>query len=77
VREKVITSNTINGGVKMDKHKIELPDFNELTDRIIAEPTSSPTLVIKTNLDQENNENENPYATNRNSSTRFKNFFKD
>ena len=30
----------------------ELPDFNELNDRLIAERrTSGPTLVIKTNLD--------------------------
>jgi hypothetical protein len=76
VRKIFLSSNTNIGGVKMDKQN-DLPDFNELTDRIIAEPTSSPTLVIKTNLDQENIEKENPYSTNKKISANFKNFFKE
>jgi hypothetical protein len=31
----------------------DMPDFKELSDRIIAEPSESPRLVIKTNLDEE------------------------
>jgi hypothetical protein len=61
----------------MDKKKNNLPDFNELNDRLIAEPSTSPQLVIKTNLDSEDINQENPYATKNESSTKFKNFFKD
>ncbi|MBD1381656.1 hypothetical protein [Metabacillus arenae] len=32
-----------------------MPDFKQLSDRIIAEPSTSPQLVIKTNLDNRNN----------------------
>jgi len=39
-----------------------LPDFKELKDRIIAEPSESPRLVIKTNLDTDSVKEENPYA---------------
>lgn len=60
----------------MDKKKNDLPDFNELNDRVIAEPSASPSLVIKTNLDSENINKDNPYSTN-NRSSEFKNFFKD
>ena len=42
-----------------------LPDFNELNDRVIAErSTSGPVLVIKTNLDPEDPSVENPYIKN-------------
>lgn len=61
----------------MSKKKNELPDFNELNDRLIAEPSSSPTLVIKTNLDLENSNECNPYYDKDQASTEFKNFFKD
>ncbi|RFU68222.1 hypothetical protein [Bacillus sp. V59.32b] len=40
----------------------DMPDFKELNDRIIAESSDSPRLVIKTNLDEDNVKNENPYA---------------
>ncbi len=44
-----------------------LPDFNELNDRVIAErSTSGPVLVIKTNLDPEDPSVENPYIKNVN-----------
>ncbi|RFU65332.1 hypothetical protein [Peribacillus glennii] len=39
----------------------KLPDFKELNDRIILEPSGSPQLVIETNLDVKNAEDENPY----------------
>jgi hypothetical protein len=39
-----------------------LPDFKELNDRIIANPSSSPQLVIKTNLDPKDPTEENPYV---------------
>lgn len=39
----------------------KMPDFDELNDRVIAESSSSPMLVIKTNLDPENPSQENPY----------------
>jgi hypothetical protein len=46
----------------MEKKKSgQLPDFDELNDRVIAEASPSPTLVIKTNLDPKNIAEENPY----------------
>jgi hypothetical protein len=54
----------------MDRENIgnnNLPDFKQLNDRLIAEPTSEPFLVIKTNLDSENPSVENPYYQNKTS----------
>jgi len=60
------------------KSNSKMPKFNDLNDRIIAEATPSPTLVIKTNLDTPNVEKENPYLNEEKEATRdFKNFFKD
>jgi len=39
----------------------QMPDFKELTDRMIANPSTSPKLVIKTNLDPKTVADENPY----------------
>jgi hypothetical protein len=39
----------------------QMPDFHELTDRMISEKPSSPMLVIKTNLDPKDSTEENPY----------------
>jgi hypothetical protein len=39
-----------------------MPDFKELNDRIIAEPSSSPSLVIKTNADPKSVVEDNPYV---------------
>jgi hypothetical protein len=39
----------------------EMPDFDSLSDRVIAEPTPEATFAIKTNLDSTNSEEENPY----------------
>ncbi|MGM0873944.1 MAG: hypothetical protein ACQEWV_03945 [Bacillota bacterium] len=61
----------------MDKKKTALPDFNKLNDRVIAEHSTSPSLVIKTNLDSEDIDKDNPYSNKSESSTDFKNFFKD
>ncbi|PLT35062.1 hypothetical protein [Bacillus sp. V5-8f] len=58
----------------------KLPDFKELNDRIIAEPSGSPRLVIQTNLDVENVEDENPYFERNGKdegNTRLRNFFDD
>jgi hypothetical protein len=42
----------------------KMPDFRELDDRLIAQHSSEPFLVIKTNLDPENSTIENPYYKN-------------
>ncbi|MFT4417228.1 hypothetical protein ACLM5H_25680 [Fredinandcohnia humi] len=39
----------------------KLPDFKELNDRIIADASDEPFLVIKTNLDPKSAVEENPY----------------
>ncbi|MBM7693826.1 hypothetical protein JOC77_003270 [Peribacillus deserti] len=58
----------------------DLPDFNELNDRIIAERrTSGPTLVIKTNLDPDNSTEDNPYCQNKEltDTKEFRKYFED
>jgi hypothetical protein len=56
-----------------------LPDFREMTDRIIAEPAKGPQLVIKTNLDPNNATEENPYYRNDQvtASEQFKEYFEE
>ncbi|MFU2015810.1 hypothetical protein ACM6Q7_12160 [Peribacillus butanolivorans] len=54
----------------------ELPDFKDLNDRIIAQPSQSPRLVIKTNLDTKNVTDKNPY-TDRISSEGFNEYFEE
>lgn len=44
----------------------ELPDFKELNDRLIARHTKGPTLVIGTNLDEQNATENNPYYNGSN-----------
>ncbi|WP_141433902.1 hypothetical protein [Bacillus sp. 03113] len=46
----------------MVKGKNDIPDFKELNDRIIAEPSKGPFIAIKTNLDS-SGEKDNPYAS--------------
>ncbi|PEF38323.1 hypothetical protein CON84_12135 [Bacillus sp. AFS094228] len=53
-----------------------VPDFKELNDRIIREASQSPRLVIKTNLDAKNVNDENPY-TDRINSEGFSDFFEE
>ncbi|MEH7107020.1 MULTISPECIES: hypothetical protein [Bacillaceae] len=38
-----------------------LPDFDQLNDRLIAESSSQPKLVIRTNLDPKDVTENNPY----------------
>ncbi|MDL4839783.1 hypothetical protein [Aquibacillus rhizosphaerae] len=49
---------------KENKQK-NLPDFDSLDDRLIAEPSTSPRIVAKTNLDVKSVKDENPYARNK------------
>ncbi|MGC4377170.1 hypothetical protein WD019_09570 [Fictibacillus sp. Mic-4] len=59
--------------------KKDMPDFKELNDRIIAEPSNEPTLVIKTNLDAKDATEENPYYQHKieTNAARFKDYFED
>ncbi|MDE5413525.1 hypothetical protein [Alkalihalobacterium chitinilyticum] len=53
----------------MDKDKQgsqNMPDFDKLSDRMIAEPTDSPTFVMKTNLDPKDPTEDNPYFNEKN-----------
>lgn len=52
----------------------DMPDFQQLNDRIIAERPSEPMLVIKTNLDPKNATEENPYYHEK-SSKEFEDYF--
>ncbi|OLO25371.1 hypothetical protein BTR23_24845 [Alkalihalophilus pseudofirmus] len=56
-----------------------IPDFNKLSDRVIAEPTNSPTFVMKTNLDPENVTEENPYFDEKaqQNSKEFRQYFEE
>jgi hypothetical protein len=38
-----------------------MPDFDKLNDRMIVESSTSPMLVIKTNLDPKDSVENNPY----------------
>lgn len=69
----------------MEKHtkgNEEMPNFDKLNDRIIAEASDSPKIQIKTNLDAKSVEEENPYAGDTSSLTdeeqrKFNTFFHD
>lgn len=72
------------GGAKMTEPSQpgskNMPDFDKLNDRIIAEQrTSGPTLVIKTNLDPNDSTVDNPYyENNKTTDTKeFRDFFED
>ncbi len=56
-----------------------LPDFNELSDRVIAESPSQPILVIKTNLDPKDAKENNPYSKKGDvqNPEEFKNYFEE
>ncbi|WP_186380453.1 hypothetical protein [Brevibacillus brevis] len=45
-----------------DNRENDLPDFKQLDDRLIAEPPTSPIIAIRTNLDKEPNDVDNPYV---------------
>lgn len=55
----------------------KMPDFHELTDRMIVEQPSQPMLVIKTNLDPKDSTENNPYDQNGNikDPEEFKDYF--
>lgn len=57
----------------------KLPDFDKLTDRMIAEQPSTPTLVIKTNLDDKDVTENNPYYHNEEveNPKEFKDYFEE
>jgi len=42
-----------------------MPDFDQLSDRLIVESTPTPMIVIKTNLDPKDASDNNPYYQNR------------
>ncbi|MFF2531901.1 hypothetical protein ACFVS2_23615 [Brevibacillus sp. NPDC058079] len=45
-----------------DNRENDLPDFKQLDDRLIAQPPNSPIIAIRTNLDKEPNDIDNPYV---------------
>jgi len=54
----------------------KLPDFKQLSDRLINDPSDEPMLVIKTNLDPDRVTEKNPYAEGKtNVSRTFASFF--
>jgi hypothetical protein len=57
----------------------KLPDFKEMSDRMIAQPATGPQLVIKTNLDPKDATEENPYfkSNQLTDSEQFKEYFKE
>jgi hypothetical protein len=64
---------------KITKGSNGLPDFNQLNDRIIAEPSDTPSLVIKTNLDPKLPTENNPYIVDQNikDEKKFNQYFSD
>lgn len=59
------------------KDRNSMPDFDSLNDRLIAEHTAQPMLVIKTNLDPKDSTVDNPYYTNKElaDTEKFRNYF--
>ncbi|MCA1030464.1 hypothetical protein LCL95_05350 [Bacillus timonensis] len=55
-----------------------IPNFDQLNDRIIAKASDEPRLVIKTNMDPQDSNEENPYTNDAKNSTpsqKFQDFF--
>lgn len=53
-----------------------MPDFKQLEDRVIANPSPSPMLVIKTNLDPVDVTEDNPYLQEKAQDEKeFRDFF--
>ena len=61
----------------MVRRNEELPDFKQLHDRVIAEPTDEPTLVIRTNLDPKKPTEDNPYYRSNTDIDKFNKYFND
>jgi hypothetical protein len=57
----------------------KLPDFEQLNDRVIAQHTDAPMLVIKTNLDPKDSTEDNPYYKNKEQTDteEFREYFED
>lgn len=57
----------------------KLPDFDQLNDRVIAQHTEEPMLVIKTNLDPKDSTENNPYYKNKEQTDtkEFREYFED
>jgi hypothetical protein len=57
----------------------KLPDFDQLNDRVIAQHTEAPMLVIKTNLDPKDSTENNPYYKNKEQTDteEFREYFED
>jgi hypothetical protein len=58
----------------------QMPDFDKLNDRIIAESPTGPMLVIKTNLDPQDVTEKNPYYNDKKEvedPKEFKNYFEE
>ncbi|MEH7335545.1 hypothetical protein V7161_23260 [Neobacillus drentensis] len=57
----------------------KIADFDQLNDRIIAESSSEPMLVIKTNLDPKDPTENNPYYHNEDvkNPKAFKEYFEE
>ncbi|MDG4656982.1 hypothetical protein P6P90_08870 [Ectobacillus antri] len=58
----------------MNKESENMPDFKELEDRMIAQHSSEPTLIIKTNADSKNVTEQNPYYKGKDTD-KFRSFF--
>ncbi|MDF2856469.1 MAG: hypothetical protein K0Q87_2320 [Neobacillus sp.] len=56
-----------------------MPDFDQLNDRFIAEQPSEPHIIIKTNLDPEDSTENNPYyhGTETKNPKAFKDYFEE
>lgn len=62
----------------MKSSKNNMPDFKQLEDRVIADPSPSPMLVIKTNLDPKDVTEDNPYLNNSaKDEQEFREYFKE
>ncbi|PWW31804.1 hypothetical protein DFO73_10158 [Cytobacillus oceanisediminis] len=57
----------------------QMPDFEELDDRMIAKHTNEPMLVIKTNLDPKDSTENNPYYKNKEKTdtNEFRDYFEE
>ncbi|MFC4322703.1 hypothetical protein [Litchfieldia salsa] len=64
--------------MKKNKGNEEMPDFQQLSDRIIANPSPEPSIVIKTNLDPKGPTDENPYfVEGKSDEDKFSSYFSD
>jgi hypothetical protein len=79
----VLFAHTIRGGVDEMEPKQpgneNMPDFDSLNDRMIAETNGSPMLVIKTNLDPKDSTENNPYYHDKETKDpkKFQDYFED